>query len=123
MSIKYINISKPRPSKIYPNWDFWFENKPSGNPASSASVARHHFSCKNGLTNLRSIFLAIFCAPQAHLQQLHLVRTFLQLFGAAQGDQMSLLKNFPKCSPTLFSYGINTTFTFEKVGQKFRLLL
>jgi hypothetical protein len=22
-----------RPSKIYPNWDFWFENMPSGNPA------------------------------------------------------------------------------------------
>jgi hypothetical protein len=21
-----------RPSKIYPNWDFWFENTPSGNP-------------------------------------------------------------------------------------------
>jgi hypothetical protein len=21
-------------SKIYPNWDFWFENKPSGNPVS-----------------------------------------------------------------------------------------
>jgi hypothetical protein len=21
-----------RPSKIYPNWDFGFENKPSGNP-------------------------------------------------------------------------------------------
>jgi hypothetical protein len=21
-----------RPSKIYPNWDFWFENKQSGNP-------------------------------------------------------------------------------------------
>jgi hypothetical protein len=21
------------PSKIYPNFDFWFENKPSGNPA------------------------------------------------------------------------------------------
>jgi hypothetical protein len=20
------------PSKIYPNWDFWFENTPSGNP-------------------------------------------------------------------------------------------
>jgi hypothetical protein len=20
-------------SKIYPNWDFWFENTPSGNPA------------------------------------------------------------------------------------------
>jgi hypothetical protein len=22
-----------RPSKIFPNWDFWFENKPSGSPA------------------------------------------------------------------------------------------
>jgi hypothetical protein len=25
--------SNLRPSKIYPNWDFWFENKPFGNPA------------------------------------------------------------------------------------------
>jgi hypothetical protein len=24
-------FSIPRPSKIYPNWDFWFDNKPSGN--------------------------------------------------------------------------------------------
>jgi hypothetical protein len=24
-------------SKIYPNLDFWFENKPSGNPGSYAS--------------------------------------------------------------------------------------
>jgi hypothetical protein len=23
-------------SKIYPTWDFWFENKPSGNPAAKA---------------------------------------------------------------------------------------
>jgi hypothetical protein len=23
----------PRPSKFYPKWDFWSENKPSGNPA------------------------------------------------------------------------------------------
>jgi hypothetical protein len=22
----------PRPTKIYPKLDFWFENKPSGNP-------------------------------------------------------------------------------------------
>jgi hypothetical protein len=27
-------LSHLRPSKIYPNWDFWFENKPSGNPVS-----------------------------------------------------------------------------------------
>jgi hypothetical protein len=32
MSRKYTNISIARPSKIYPNWDFWLENIPSGNP-------------------------------------------------------------------------------------------
>jgi hypothetical protein len=39
MSVKYskwpYNISTfshPRPSKICPNWYFWFENEPSGNP-------------------------------------------------------------------------------------------
>jgi hypothetical protein len=26
------NFSIPRPSNIYPNWYFWFENIPSGNP-------------------------------------------------------------------------------------------
>jgi hypothetical protein len=31
MAKEYFSI--PWPSKIYPNWDFWFENKPSGNPA------------------------------------------------------------------------------------------
>jgi hypothetical protein len=25
-------FSIPRPSEFYPIWDFWFENKPSGNP-------------------------------------------------------------------------------------------
>jgi hypothetical protein len=39
MSAKYskrpqniFTFSNQRPSKIYPNWDFWFQNKPSGNP-------------------------------------------------------------------------------------------
>jgi hypothetical protein len=32
MVIKITTFSIPRPSKIYPNWDFGFENKPSGNP-------------------------------------------------------------------------------------------
>jgi hypothetical protein len=27
-----ITIPIPRSSKICPNWDFWFENIPSGNP-------------------------------------------------------------------------------------------
>jgi hypothetical protein len=30
-SYNITTFSIPRPSKLYPNWDFWFENKPSGN--------------------------------------------------------------------------------------------
>jgi hypothetical protein len=37
-----------RPSKIYPNLDFWFENKPSGNPAPKDN--------NSGLGKLRSTF-------------------------------------------------------------------
>jgi hypothetical protein len=40
MAVKYNKSPKniptfsiARPSKIYPNCDFWFENLPSGNPA------------------------------------------------------------------------------------------
>jgi hypothetical protein len=33
MAIKYTNISNnSKALKIYPNWDFWFENKASGKP-------------------------------------------------------------------------------------------
>jgi hypothetical protein len=32
-SYNITTFSIPRPSKFYQNWDFWFENKPSGNPA------------------------------------------------------------------------------------------
>jgi hypothetical protein len=28
----------PRPSTIYPNLDFWFENKSSGNPAQEQKI-------------------------------------------------------------------------------------
>jgi hypothetical protein len=39
MIIKYKKqtFSFPRPFKIYPSWDFWFENKPSGNPVGKQS--------------------------------------------------------------------------------------
>jgi hypothetical protein len=40
------------PSKIYPNWDFWFENKPCGNPD---EVFVHVIS-----PNLASLLLVIF---------------------------------------------------------------
>jgi hypothetical protein len=43
-------ISNLSPTKIYPNWDFWFENKPPGNPdlhTSSRSIPHYvHISLK-----------------------------------------------------------------------------
>jgi hypothetical protein len=36
MGIKIPPSSTARPSKIYPNWDFWFKNIPSGNTAAHA---------------------------------------------------------------------------------------
>jgi hypothetical protein len=37
MTITYTSIFHSKASKIYPNWDFWFENKPSDNPAENAA--------------------------------------------------------------------------------------
>jgi hypothetical protein len=31
-----------RSSKIFPNWDFWFENKPSGNPGTNVRFEKLH---------------------------------------------------------------------------------
>jgi hypothetical protein len=39
MAIIYFIISISRLSKIYPNWDFWFGNIPSGNPACNYLLA------------------------------------------------------------------------------------
>jgi hypothetical protein len=36
MAIKY---TKARRHQIYPNWDFWFENMPSGTPGVSEAAA------------------------------------------------------------------------------------
>jgi hypothetical protein len=32
MAIKYANFSISRPSKFFPNYDFWFNDMPSGSP-------------------------------------------------------------------------------------------
>jgi hypothetical protein len=36
LAIKFTNICHCKTLKIYPNWDFWFENIPSGNPVGAA---------------------------------------------------------------------------------------
>jgi hypothetical protein len=35
-------FSNVRLSTFYPNWDFWFENTPSGNPDFDRSVRKMH---------------------------------------------------------------------------------
>jgi hypothetical protein len=40
MDIKCFNIFQSRAINNYPNWDFWLENKPSGNPALSPEEKR-----------------------------------------------------------------------------------
>jgi hypothetical protein len=47
-SLKFQNIltiSIPRPTKIYPNWYFWYENIPSGNPAYELWIRLHVHVC------------------------------------------------------------------------------
>jgi hypothetical protein len=38
MSIKYTNIFHCMTVQNLPNWDFWFENLPAGNPALNSDV-------------------------------------------------------------------------------------
>jgi hypothetical protein len=40
MTINRPALSIQRPSQIYPNLDFWFENKPSGNPGPDSKILR-----------------------------------------------------------------------------------
>jgi hypothetical protein len=40
MALKYINIFQSEAHQIFPNWDFWFENEPSGNPGVHPTFAK-----------------------------------------------------------------------------------
>jgi hypothetical protein len=63
MAIKYVGISTlsiPRPSKIYPNWYFWHENIPSGNPGCNSGCSK-----KSGDCPLRPLSCPV-CAKRNH---------------------------------------------------------
>jgi hypothetical protein len=49
-------FSNLRPTNIYPNLDFWFENKPSGNPA---VVERAKCNIVNG--NIAICIIVLYC--------------------------------------------------------------
>jgi hypothetical protein len=48
---KLPTCSIARHSKIYPNWDFWFENKPSGNPVVDARAQKNWLHVTDRLAN------------------------------------------------------------------------
>jgi hypothetical protein len=58
---KYIIFSNLSPSKIYPNLDFWFENKPSGNPeelrVQPISFEKHHVRLSQDYKNTFEIHM------------------------------------------------------------------
>jgi hypothetical protein len=49
MAIKIPTSSIATPTKIYPNWDFWFENVPSGNTAWQARQMGAYLRVKKSL--------------------------------------------------------------------------
>jgi hypothetical protein len=51
----HIPSSISRPSKIYPNWDFWFENMPSGNTGFNWFQLRQKIVLKRSLVKTRAI--------------------------------------------------------------------
>jgi hypothetical protein len=66
MAIEYKNIPTSfvaRHSKIYPNWEFWFENKPSGNPGQPSMILFLLYPVLLALTGsflVSLIFLSLF---------------------------------------------------------------
>jgi hypothetical protein len=65
MVIKYtqwpLEFSIPMPYKIYPRWDVWFENKPSGNPASDDETRDRCYDFLNIFAEKFSKKFAFFC--------------------------------------------------------------
>jgi hypothetical protein len=54
MSVRYTKNYHSRPSKKYQNWDFWFENVPSGNPGRPPlqGVANQHYYLESSVGNV-----------------------------------------------------------------------
>jgi hypothetical protein len=79
--VKHIKNSNLRPSKIYQNWNFWYENVPSGNPAKSLKSV---FGC---LTRLAFQILNLTVEEERRT-----LETFWCLIEAwKQGDQVPIL--------------------------------
>jgi hypothetical protein len=68
MLIKKTTFSIPRPSKIYPNWGFWYENKPSGNPALDVVLSGHLMDLKIILKNGKTIDPLYLCRMEPLLK-------------------------------------------------------
>jgi hypothetical protein len=99
VSLKYskwpsniLTISNLRPYKIFPNWDFWFENKPSGNPAATlvrsdfrriaSSCAVHYIMCDGGRDYL--------CIPSSRVARFFLVHD------SQTGKMYQIVIKYPK---------------------------
>jgi hypothetical protein len=57
------------PLQIYPNWDFWFENIPSGNPASKLLAVRKKYQRTVFKTRKNDFFLTTITPAWHFLSQ------------------------------------------------------
>jgi hypothetical protein len=99
MAIKYINIFlNLRPSKIYPNWNFWFENKPSGNPDHDRPTLEICNSSENSGSTLR--ISALKTKPESQNRTMDQLYYFFNIF--AEKMAVFLLKLSPFLQMTIF---------------------
>jgi hypothetical protein len=97
-------FSVRRPYKIYPNRNFWFENKPSGNPAQLTNCkqigfvygTQFHTRVRNWPPRYKTLDSGTDLNCRATLPIWWFEAKFKPTFSHAdQGDQMSLWKNSP----------------------------
>jgi hypothetical protein len=115
MVINIPTFSIARPPKNYPNWDFWFENKPSGNPARTHVASLVHevgVVLAQEVLHLQRVLLLLVRAGPCHLQAG--LFKFSTLMGWAISYftfQLQLQRKFCKYpKPRIQSYAYDLTF-------------
>jgi hypothetical protein len=77
-------FSTPRPSKIFQNWDFWYENIPSGNPGKVFYVCcSTSISCRIHRLSLLLIHIYTYISLWKLLLHTYILSYVLSLFDAA----------------------------------------
>jgi hypothetical protein len=72
MNLESTKFGTPWPSKLHQNWDFWYENVPSGNPASISKFIASPFL---SLKTIRVLQLQSFYTMNSTMMSVETCRT------------------------------------------------